>query len=202
MFFSETYKTHWWGPPRIASRALMAIPRTLNFNDNQDGHSLTIINPEWDVVHPIRNPYSRALSWWNLRHNNKDATLKKEDITFQEFLKKPDNEYFHIQPGHQWEPISMVERKNLKVRNIIRYEYLVDDLLQIDFIKDNFSLLSNELYTLKYQSRDDYRQDYLSRTNKPVHSFYTQELADIVWENKKFEFFQWGYEKDSWKYLL
>ena len=136
MFYSETYKTHWWGPPRIASRALMAIPTKLGFTDNKDGHSLTVINPEWDVVYPIRNPYSRAVSWWNLRHNDRENLLKGTHISFEEFVKNPENEYFHIQPGRPWEPINTIERNNLKVRNIIRYEHLVDDLLEIDFVKD------------------------------------------------------------------
>ena len=202
MFFSQTYKTHWWGPPRIASRALMTIPRALGFQDNKDGHSLTVINPDWDVVYPIRNPYSRAVSWWNLRHNGRDSAVKKDHISFEEFIKKPDNEYFHIQPNHLWEPTSMVEKNGQKVRNIIRYEHLIDDLLEIDFIKENLQTLSNELYILKYQSRDNYRNEYIPRANYPIHSFYTEEIADIVWENKKFEFIGGDYKRDSWKYLF
>jgi hypothetical protein len=202
MFFSETYKTHWWGPPRIASRALMAIPIKLGFTDNKDGHSLTVINPEWDVVYPVRNPYSRAVSWWNLRHNDRENLLKGTHISFEEFVKNPENEYFHIQPGRPWEPINTIERNNLKVRNIIRYEHLVDDLLEIDFVKENFQILSEQLFLIKYQQRDAYRREYIEITNNPVCSFYTQELADIVWENKKFEFLHGDYKKDSWKFLL
>ena len=180
----------------------MTIPRALGFQDNKDGHSLTIINPDWDVVYPIRNPYSRAVSWWNLRHNGRDSAVKKDHISFEEFIKKPDNEYFHIQPNHLWEPTSMVEKNGLKVRNIIRYEHLIDDLLEIDFIKENLQTLSNELYILKYQSRDNYRNEYIPRANYPIHSFYTEEIADIVWENKKFEFIGGDYKRDSWKYLF
>jgi len=96
----------------------------------------------------------------------------------------------------------MVEKSGLKIRNIIRYEHLVDDLLEIDFIKENLHVLSDELYVLKYKSRDNYRHEYISRANYPVHSFYCQELADIVWENKKFEFIGGDYKRDSWKYLF
>jgi hypothetical protein len=202
MFYSETYKTHWWGPPRIASRALMEIPRALGFTDNKDGHSVAVINPEWDVIYPIRNPYSRAVSWWNLRHNDRENIVRNTHISFESFLKKEHNEYFHIQPGHQWDPISSVEKNNIKIKKVIRYENLMDDLLDIDFVKDNFSHLQHELYILKYQSRDSYRKDYIPQAMNPVCSYYTQELADIVWENKKIEFLHGDYQRDSWKYLL
>jgi hypothetical protein len=202
MFFSEHYKVHWWGPPRIASRALMLVPTALGFKDNRDGHSLTIINPEWDVVLPIRNPYSRAVSWWNLRHNETSLPQQNKEVTFEEFIKSETNEYFGLVPGRPWEPISTIQRNNLKVRKLIRYENLVEDLMEIDFVMENFEVIKEALYNLKYQQRSAYRINYVQNTNTPVCSFYTQELADIVWENKKFEFQEWGYEKDSWKYLI
>jgi hypothetical protein len=202
MFFSEHYKVHWWGPPRIASRALSGIPRALNFTNNEDGHSLTIINPEWEVILPVRNPYSRAVSWWNLRHNETCLPLKYQQVTFEEFIKKEGNEYFDLVPGRPWEPISTIQKNNLKVKKIIRYEHLVNDLMEIDFVMENFEIVQETLYNLKYQQRDAYRKQYIQNTQTPVCSFYTQELADIVWENKKFEFQEWGYEKNSWKYLL
>jgi len=202
MFFSEHYKVHWWGPPRIASRALMLIPTALGFTDNRDGHNLTIINPDWDVVLPIRNPYSRAVSWWNLRHNERSLPLEHQQVTFEEFIKSETNEYFGLVLGTPWEPISEIQKNNLRVKKLIRYEYLVDDLMEIDFVFDNFDLVKEALYRLKYQQRNDYRVNYVQNIETPVCSFYTQELADIVWENKKFEFQEWGYDKDSWKYLL
>lgn len=202
MFFSEHYKVHWWGPPRIASRALMLIPTALGFTDNRDGHALTIINPEWDVVLPIRNPYSRAVSWWNLRHNETTLPLEHQQITFEEFIKSETNEYFAMVPGRLWEPISRIQENNLRIRKLVRFEYLVEDLMDIDFVIENFEIVQEALYNLKYQQRDAYRKNYIQNTQTPVCSFYTQELADIVWENKKFEFQEWGYEKDSWKYLL
>ena len=202
MFYSETYKTHWWGPPRIASRALLTIPIALGFTDNRDGHTVKMINPDWDVVFPIRNPYSRAVSWWNLRHNEQKNIVNGTHISFESFVKQERNEYFHIQPGHQWDPIGAVGTFNLKVRKLIRYEYLMDDLLEIDFVKENFNILQEELYILKYQSRDSYRKEYIQEARNPVCSYYTQELADIVWEYKKFEFLHGDYRRDSWKYLL
>lgn len=202
MFYSELNKIMWWEPPRIASRALKKIPKALGFTDNNDGHALTVINPDFGVLYPIRNPYSRAVSWWNLRHNGIQSEEASKNVSFEQFIKKENNEYFYIQPGHQWEPHSMVEKNNLISKHIIRYEYMVDDLIDIKFIKENFDKLSNELYVLKYYSRSSYRSEYLEQKDNPVCSFYTQELAEIVWERKKFEFIQGDYKKDSWKYLI
>lgn len=202
MYFSDTYKTMWWSPPRIASRALLTIPWTLNFTNGKSGHDCTIANKDYDVIYPIRNPYSRAVSWWNLRHNDRENLVRGTHISFKSFIEQPNNEYFRILPGTDWEPISMVENNDLRVRKIIRYEHLIDDLLEIDFIQENFDLLKNELFILKYQSRDSYRKDYIPQALEPVCNYYTQDLADIVWEHKKFEFVHGGYEKDSWKYLL
>jgi hypothetical protein len=74
----------------------MLVPTALGFTDNRDGHSLTIINPEWDVVLPIRNPYSRAVSFWNLRHNEKSLPLEHQQVTFKEFIKAFQTNEHHI----------------------------------------------------------------------------------------------------------
>ena len=199
MYYSETYKVHWWGPPRIASRALSSIPQTLKFKDNRDGHNLTIINPEWEVILPIRNPYSRAVSWWNLRHN---GPHKEQEKSFEEYIDFPDNEYLNMNEGHLWEPISTIKKHGLKIKNVIRYEYMVDDLMKIDFVENNFDDVIDQLFYLKYNSRKDYRKEYLQFGDTPVCKFYNQRLADIVWEAKRFEFEEWGYQRDSWKKLL
>ena len=203
MFFSEEYKIMWWQPPRIASRALSCIPKTLNFDDQKNGHTLTVVNKEWDVFHPTRNPYSRTVSWWNLRYNEiiKDGP-KITYLNFEQFVKMDNNEYFRIESGHIWDVVSTLKRNNMQAKYVVRYEHLIDDLMKLDFIKDNFEILKNNLYDLKYTTRNSYRNRYSDITKNPICSFYTQELADIVWQEKQYEFEEWGYERDSWKTLL
>ena len=203
MFFSEEYKIMWWQPPRIASRALSCIPKTLNFDDQKNGHTLTVVNKEWDVFHPTRNPYSRTVSWWNLRYNEiiKDGP-KITYLNFEQFVKMDNNEYFRIESGHIWDVVSTLKRNNMQAKYVVRYEHLIDDLMKLDFIKDNFEILKNTLYDLKYTTRNSYRNRYSDITKNPICSFYTQELADIVWQEKQYEFEEWGYERDSWKTLL
>jgi hypothetical protein len=203
MFFSEEYKIMWWQPPRIASRALSSIPNTLNFDDQKNGHTLTVVNKEWDVFHPTRNPYSRTVSWWNLRYNEiiEDGP-KIPYLNFEQFVKMDNNEYFRIKSGHTWDVVSTLKRNNMQAKYVVRYEHLIDDLMKLDFIKDNFEILKNNLYDLKYTTRNSYRNRYSDITKNPICSFYTQELADIVWQEKQYEFEEWGYERDSWKTLL
>jgi hypothetical protein len=203
MFFSEEYKIMWWQPPRIASRALSCIPKTLNFDDQKNGHTLTVVNKEWDVFHPTRNPYSRTVSWWNLRYNEiiKDGP-KITYLNFEQFVKMDNNEYFRIESGHTWDVVSTLKNNNMQAKYVVRYEHLIDDLMKLDFIKDNFEILKNNLYDLKYTTRNSYRNRYSDITKNPICSFYTQELADIVWQEKQYEFEEWGYERDSWKTLL
>ena len=203
MFFSEEYKIMWWQPPRIASRALSGIPKSLNFSDKKNGHTLTVVNKEWDVFHPTRNPYSRTVSWWNLRYNEiiKDGP-KITYLNFEQFVKMDNNEYFRIESGHIWDVVSTLKRNNMQAKYVVRYEHLIDDLMKLDFIKDNFEILKNNLYDLKYTTRNSYRNRYSDITKNPICSFYTQELADIVWQEKQYEFEEWGYERDSWKTLL
>jgi hypothetical protein len=113
-----------------------------------------------------------------------------------------NNEYFRIESGHTWDVVSTLKSNNMQAKYVVRYEHLIDDLMKLDFIKDNFEILKNNLYDLKYTTRNSYRNRYSDITKNPICSFYTQELADIVWQEKQYEFEEWGYERDSWKTLL
>jgi hypothetical protein len=76
---------------------------------------------------------------------------------------------------------------------LIKYESLDDDVLKLPYDLD-FNLIKENIY-----------KSNLKRLNDGKYSdykfYYTQELADIVFERNQniFEFF--GYERDSWKYL-
>jgi hypothetical protein len=47
-----------------------------------------------------------------------------------------------------------------------------------------------------------WQTNYLEQYKKPYHSYYTQELADIVYQKRTEDFEMWGYEKDSWKNII
>ena len=194
MAYSEKYKYQWWGQPRTASRAMIPIQNKLGFVDTNH-HNCTITNPNWSTIVSIRNPYSRMVSFWILRHQLKHFDQPR--INFEEFVKN-ENEYYNIQGNHLWNPISRLEKLSGQVFTI-RVENLVDDLMRIPLIKENLSLVEEELKRLS--SENPFRENHLIDLEKPYSEYYTEELANIVYEKKFEEFTTWNYDSDSWKTL-
>lgn len=194
MAYSEKHKYQWWGQPRTASRAMIPIQTKLGFVDINH-HNCTITNPNWSTIISIRNPYSRMVSFWILRHQSRH--LDQPRINFEEFVKN-ENEYYNIQGNHLWNPISPLERLRGQVFTI-RVENLVDDLMRIPLIKENLSLVEEELKRLS--SENPFRENHLIDLEKPYSEYYTEELANIVYEKKSEEFTTWNYDSDSWKTL-
>jgi Sulfotransferase domain len=198
MLYSEKYQVQWWRVMRNASRALEGIPRKLNFVDFEHSHRCLIKNPDWSVVLCCRNPYGRAISFWLLRNKYQDC--HQNNLSFEEYLQDNKNEYFRFVLGELYEPITVLEQNpNLKVQ-LIRYENFYNDLFKIPFVKENYELLSDYLEMLRDPNL--YRGEYTIDLSTPYHEFYTQELADIVWNKKQYEFEYWGYERESWKTLI
>jgi hypothetical protein len=192
--YSEKYKYQWWGQPRTASRAMIPIQNKLGFIDTNH-HNCTITNPNWSTIISIRNPYSRMVSFWILRHGLKH--LEQARIDFEEFVKCK-NEYYNIRGNHLWNPISRLKRLSGQVFTI-RVENLVEDLMRIPLIEENFSSVEWELKLLS--SVNSYRDNHLIDLGKPYSEYYTEELANIVYEKKSEEFTIWNYDSESWKTL-
>lgn len=198
MLYSEKYKVQWWRVMRNASRTLEEIPIKLGFTDKERSHSCLVHNPEWSVVLCCRNPYGRAISFWLLR-NFTDINYEHR-VTFESYIKSP-NEFFTINETNLFEPIDVLKQYPEMPKYVIRFENMYNDLMEIPFIVENFNELSEILYRIKLNPRR-YKEQYVEDIEKPYSSFYTQELADIVWENKQYEFEYWGYSRDSWKTLM
>ena len=194
MAYSEKYKYQWWGQPRTASRAMIPIQNKLWFVDINI-HNCTITNPNWSTIISIRNPYSRMVSFWILRHQLRH--LEQDRISFEEFVKN-ENEYYNIQGNHLWNPVSCIKKLNGQVFTI-RVENLIDDLMRIPLIEENFSSVEEELKLLS--SVNSYRDNHLIDLEKPYSEYYTEELANIVYEKKFEEFTTWNYDSNSWKTL-
>lgn len=195
MLYSEKYKVQWWRVMRNASRTLEEIPIKLGFIDKEKTHSCLVYNPDWHVVLCSRNPYSRAISFWLLR--NKVESPLNPSSDFETYIKS-DNEYFSISLGNPFEPITFLNKSPQILKYVIRFENIYNDLMNIPFIQENQNVLSEILNTIRFDSRR-YKAQYTEDIIQPYSSFYTQELADIVWEQKQYEFEYWGYSRDSWK---
>ena len=196
MPYSQVHGYQWWGQPRTGSRALMSIQHQLGFS-GINTHECIIHNPKWDTIISIRNPYSRAISFWILRHGL--VSQNQERISFEEYVNTP-NEYFNIKADDPWNPIPLLKKLQGDVYTI-RNENVIEDLKRIPLIKDNMSRMSEVFYELE-NDRPLYRNDYIIDRSIPYHHFYTQEIADKVYKNKEEEFLTWGYDRESWKTLI
>jgi hypothetical protein len=78
---------------------------------------------------------------------------------------------------------------------------LVEDVSNLPFVTENYHLVKRNIEELT-EFKDGYKEQYTVDTQIPYSEYYTQELADIVWEKKQYEFEYWGYERDSWKTLI
>ena len=114
---------------------------------------------------------------------------------------KSQNEFLNMGENEPFEPIGTLKLYPEMPKYVVRFENMYNDLMSIPFIEENFNELSKILYEIKLNP-NRYKIQYVESIEKPYSSFYTQELADIVWEHKKFEFEFWGYSRDSWKTLI
>lgn len=198
MWYSEKYQVQWWRVMRNASRALDKIPKNLGFVEMDVSHGCVIKNPNWGVVCTCRNPYSRAVSFWILR--NRINYSHNEEVSLEKYLKKP-NEYFNFQVGHDWDPITNLQKNSNIQKHIIRFENLVEDVSNLPFVTENYHLVRRNIEELT-EYKNGYKEQYTIDIQIPYSEYYTQELADIVWGKKQYEFEYWGYERDSWKTLI
>lgn len=213
MNVSHKYKLIWFAPPRVATRALSEILCHYDFFDATIGkhaniksfpHTHTCKVPEglehYDIILQTRNPYSRIVSSWHLQcFNSPDNIQLIVDISFNDYiLNKKWNYGDHYEKGLIKPP-----------KYIVKYEKLVEDTLKLDFvdfnnpeIKQAFNrFIANNGYTNEGPHN---QTGALPRDNKNTNyanwrSFYTEELAEIVYQTYQNQFTIFGYEKDSWK---
>jgi hypothetical protein len=193
MWVSEKYKIQWWLPPRTASRMTASFLQKLNFHQEW-GHHTLFGESRYDVYLNIRNPYSLSTSYYFLTH-------KLHKLTFEEFIKKSKGNYEWVTNSHLLDYVKAFGVRKLSPAKIIRYENFEEDLMSVECIKSNQEILSEQITKLK-QSTTPWRTDYKPEFLKPYSEFYTQELADIVYENRKKYFEFGGYDRDSWKTLI
>jgi hypothetical protein len=138
----------------------------------------------------VRNPYSRAISAWNVCVNvdpymNAYADMLKDKSfkTFAKWLctfKEPGRAGYVVEPMHKWlKPSGNFDK-------IIKLENINEEIKELPFYNS-----ANKAIKIP---------DLLSRTDKSDwKKHYTKEIADLVykWAQKDFELY--GYDKESWK---
>ena len=198
MWVSNKYQIQWWLPPRTASRMTAKLLTRLGFRQ-EFGHHTVFGESKHDVYLNIRNPYSLNISWYILTYPN-------HKLPFDEFLRNTKGDYNSMSkksehPSYLNDYIEALRDRNLTLKKVIRYENLIEDLLSVPIIGENQFFLQEELEELHQGTSFWRKEEQLPLYQKPYSEYYTQELADIVYENRK-KFFDFGnYDKDSWKNL-
>ena len=141
----------------------------------------------------IRNPYSRLVSLYNMFK----FSQQNMEYEFESWIKK---EHFILKDNVH--DIFLSNRiKNLKTppSHFVKMESFVEDILSLQFVKNNLELLKNEIDQNILQNR--YSYDYVpSGTQKKFwKDYYNSELAELIQKKMYREFEYFGYDLNSWK---
>ena len=194
MLYHKDYKINYWLPPRCGTHTTLDFLLKLGFERSDNYHDLILFDDSWDLVLNTRNPYSMYVS--HFFH-----TYQENNSSFELFLKNKFPESYHRRIETIWDVGITLKKLDIKPKKIIRLENFIDDLLSLDFIKDNLDYLGDPIEFLRL-GKTPHQTNYPDICKNPYSSFYNQELADIVWERKKYSFELLGYDRDSWKTII
>jgi hypothetical protein len=197
MTYSDEYKVCWYTPQRTATRSTHSLLKVLNFV-SLGTHSFNLPEEKMDyrLISNVRNPYSRLVSIYYLHglHTNNFF----ED--FDNFCRvKLGN--FKFQDDYQIDYDKKILSVGKEFYKFVKVENYVNDLKSLDFIdltkpevQECFTrIIEQNLYEQEFES-------LMGKKRKKWYEFYTQELADIVYQRFEDQFKLFNYEKDSWNY--
>jgi len=232
MNISHKNKALWWASARCASRATFKILELYDFTQPshaiQYQHSVSFLGlvpgakeifdyshnigvppgaEKYFLMMNIRNPYSRAVSWWYSRESGNidpNAPQKGFFITFEDFIKKRTSKYKNgVTILGDYEKGVELKKPDL----FIRYEHLEEDIKKIPFVdwSDPMVKTRYNTYILKNSFHNAESDRGMMDRNKDDDryvdwkKYYTEELADLIWRGHQKQFDLFGYDKDSWK---
>lgn len=210
MNISEKVKHVWWASMRTGSRAVSDIIKFYdfyNYETKQNVHyhpfSHTCQVPleflDYKIIMQVRNPYSRALSYWHLYSwKNVDDKLVITE-SFEDYVMSNKCITDHYENG-------IIKYKPYYY---IHYENLSEDVLNIPFLDNNkdmlrchTTLIKDNIYlnegveakegSLKRDPKDNRYADW--------RFYFNQKIADKVYEACAPQFELLNYDKNSWKH--
>jgi hypothetical protein len=140
---------------------------------------------DYDVIYTTRNPYSRLVSMY---YHDKKMTEYKSQYT------KTFKQYFSDRVNYGWDYVKSEFNFVKTPKYLLRMEHLYYDYTQIPFIRDSKLNESGILYELCEKKIHAKKQD-----TKTSNEYYTQDMADYVYDSLKPYFDLAGYDKNSWK---
>jgi hypothetical protein len=191
MYVSEKYQIQWWFPLHVGSTVTRFLLEDLGFIPHWGQHP---IDPscDYNIIVNVRNPYSLALSIW--RHHT-----PFQEYSFEDYVNEYAGEYVKYSNYDEIDYVKHLYNREHKLKKIVKVENLYDNLTSIDFIHENKKVISSKL-------RDIQEKKGIRRGEKikslSIEKHYTQNLANIIYENRKKFFDFGGYDRDSWKTLI
>jgi hypothetical protein len=140
---------------------------------------------DYDVIYTTRNPYTRLVSMYyhDIKVMEHQSSYSK---TFKQYFSERVNKgWIHTNVGFDFVKTP---------KYLLRMEHLYEDYIKIPFIKDSKLNESGILYDLCNKKIHAKNQE-----TKQLTEYYTQDMADHVYETLKPYFDLTGYDKDSWK---
>lgn len=148
----------------------------------------------------VRNPYDRLLSAWKSKIRDDDikflwlrGLIFKQNggrvITFRDFVEFicTTDDHRTITEAHIIDQSELLVPEWIQYTKIGRFENFADDVVEI----------------LDHIGAENLHNIGLMKTNYtnyiPLSTIYTQDLADMVYEQSKAAFAAFGYDKDSWQ---
>jgi len=172
--------------PRTASRSLRFTLVPIAGPSYQEMKRHYMVIPK-DCAHYytfvcVRNPYSREVSHYLYRLTNKKNNMFQyvSEWSFEEYVKWATNPV--APPVETHDKPQNVHLAGKRIDRLLYIENLLEGFYQLPFVDPGI-----RLQKVGINPRYDWR------------SFYTQEIADMVYDWSKSDFELYGYDPDSWK---
>mgnify|MGYP000019358509 CR=1 FL=1 len=209
MNYSDDFKFVWWSTGGAATRSVCGILGQsfgLNPRDSDRASSHDVGIPEhcsdYKIICNVRNPYS----WFVSAFTDEDMHKLKsegERLNFSECIKTP--EWFrkialNVHISERWEELGI---KNPDY--YIKMEDIRGSIENIPILQPTPDIDWSLHEENQYKHKDDDSGTYRSYDEKGVRNdwkkYYTQELADIIYNHPEIKkmFDLTGYDRDSWK---
>ena len=219
--YSKDWKFVWWATAGCGSRSIERFLVQIGVSDLRDDEAPIQNGSSWShrqgipegcedfpVICNSRNPYTRLLSSWKdilveQEENISDGAVKGHSkMSFESYLAKKERFYppEELHYEKEWAQIGVKPSYKLRMEHLVEDIYNVEPFMKAE--KDKIERYINAYIMNNVHANENRYDEYIKSPNgvlvQDCKPHYTQELADMVYEEFKLVFDFFGYEKDSW----